>query len=51
MSEEHVRHKILAHDAIPPFPKVFWCTFAASLLYLLVVFLSTGSHFLVGGHH
>lgn len=49
-SSEHGRLKVLAHDAIEPFPKVFWSVFGIGIIYLLIVFAVTGSHYLVGGH-
>ncbi len=49
-ASEHGRLKVLAHDPIEPFPKVFWGVFAAGVLYVLIVFALTGSHYLVGGH-
>ena len=49
MSVEHP-NKILAHDPIKPYPKVFNIVFGLLCLYLLIIFVSTGSHYLVGGH-
>lgn len=51
MSDPHSRLKVLAHDAIPPFPKVFWGVFGVTLLYVIVVFVVTGQAYIVGGAH
>lgn len=40
----------LEHPPVAPFPRVFWATFLLAFLYLMVVFASTGSHILSGGH-
>lgn len=50
MSVEHP-NKILAHEARTPFPRVFRVVFVLICLYLLVIFVGTGSHFVAGGHH
>lgn len=48
MSVEHP-NKILAHEPLPPFPKVFGVVFWLLCLYLVLVFAVTGDHYLV--HH
>ncbi len=47
MSVEHP-NKILAHDPLPPFPKVFGIVFWALTAYLGLIFLKVGSHFVIG---
>ena len=49
MSVEHP-NKILAHDPLPPYPKVFAGVFWALCLYLVIVFGYTGSHYVVHPH-
>lgn len=49
MSVEHP-NKILAHEPLQPYPKVFKFVFGGLCLYLAIIFLVTGSHYLVGGH-
>lgn len=48
MSVEHP-NKILAHEPLAPYPKVFKAVFALLCLYLLVIFAASGSDYLV--HH
>lgn len=50
MNESSHRPDRLEHPPVAPFPKVFWASFVISILYLLLVFASTGSHILSGGH-
>ena len=50
MAVEHP-NKILAHEPQEPYPKVFKIVFWVLCLYLTVIFVSTGSDFLVGGGH
>jgi len=48
LSVEHP-NKILAHEPQKPFPKVFRTVFTLLFLYLVVIFVATGSHYVVSG--
>jgi hypothetical protein len=50
MSTQHP-NKILAHEPQEPYPKAFKTVFWLLCLYLAVIFVATGSDFLVGGGH
>lgn len=49
MAVEHP-NKILAHDPVAPYPLVFKVVFLLLTLYLGVIFIVTGSHYLIGAH-
>lgn len=48
MSVEHP-NKILAHEPQDPFPKYFKLVFWLLTVYLTIIFVKVGSHFVVGG--
>ena len=48
MATEHP-NKILAHDPLKPYPKIFKIVFALLCLYLLVIFAATGADILISG--